>query len=118
AGVVVKDNIPANTAPSSPDCPISGGVMTCTTAGSLAPGASVTFHLTLVIPITYRDGGNTTLQNTASIYSAPAPDSNPGNNSSTDQDTVGPATVTTGSTMTDSSFQLKDDLSPWTINDF
>ncbi len=118
AGVVVKDTIPANTTPSSPDCPIAGGVMTCTTTAPLTPGSSVSFHLTLAIPITYRDGGNTTLQNTATITSEPATDPNQGNNSSTDADTVGAATIGSTSTMTDSSFQLKDDLSPWTITDF
>ena len=120
AGVVVKDNIPANTTPSEtePNCSISGGVMTCTTTTSLLPGQSVTYSLTLFVPITYRDGGNTTLSNTAYIHSSPETDPDPTDNSSTDTDTVGAATVGSGSTMTDSAFQLKDDLGPWTITDF
>ncbi len=120
AGVVVKDNIPANTTPSEtePNCSISGGVMTCTTTTSLLPGQSVTYSLTLSVPITYRDGGNTTLSNTAYIHSSPETDPDPTDNSSTDTDTVGAATVGSGSTMTDSAFQLKDDLGPWTITDF
>ena len=120
AGVVIKDAIPANSTPteSEVDCSISGGVMTCITTTVLLPGQSVTYSLTLSIPITYRDGGNTTLSNTAYIHFSPEADPDPTDNSSTDTDTVGPATVGSGSTMTDSAFQLKDDLGPWTITDF
>jgi uncharacterized repeat protein (TIGR01451 family) len=120
AGVIIKDTIPANTTPSESeaDCNIASGVMTCTTSSILLPGGSVTYQLTLAIPFTYREGGNTTLSNTATIDSSPVSDPNPTNNSSTDTDTVGPASVASGSTMTDSAFQLKDDLGPWTITDF
>src|SRR5690348_2367270 len=87
AGVVVKDTIPANTTGSTSDgrCTIAAGVMTCTTNASLAPNASTSFALTLLVA---PDFPGTSLTNTATINSSPIPDPTSGNNSASDTDTV------------------------------
>ena len=87
AGVVVKDTIPADTTPSESeaDCSISAGVLTCTTTAALAPAGSVSYSLTLAVASNYP---GTSLANTASIFSSPVADGVPGNNTSTDTDTV------------------------------
>src|SRR5207248_2990725 len=87
AGVVIHDSIPANTTGSTIDsrCSISGGVLSCTTTAALANGASTSFQLTLAVASGYPTNS---LANTASIFSSPVADPTPGNNSSTDTDTV------------------------------
>ena len=99
AGVVITDNIPAGTvgSESEADCAIAGGVFTCTTATTLAAGASKSYLLTLTLPAAYAAA---TLTNTASITTRPITDPNLANNSATDTDTVPQANLSI--TKTDS----------------
>ncbi len=87
AGVVVSDPVPPGTTPSESeaDCAIVLGVFTCTTSAPLGIGASVSYQLTLALPISY---ASATLTNTASITSAPLADPDPSNDSATDVDAV------------------------------
>ncbi|MGH2595871.1 MAG: DUF7507 domain-containing protein [Actinomycetota bacterium] len=87
AGVVIDDPIPAGTTPSEsePDCVIAAGTFTCTTTAALAPGASVSYQLTLALP---SNSALVSLVNTASISSSPIPDPNGANDSATDTDAV------------------------------
>jgi uncharacterized repeat protein (TIGR01451 family) len=85
-GVVIDDPIPVGTVPSEtePDC-VLGASFTCTTTATLAPGASVSYQLTLAIS---PNSALVSLANTASISSAPIADPNGANDSATDTDTV------------------------------
>ena len=83
--------------------------------GNLAAGQSTVIKIrgTYTYPL---DAG-TTVTNKVDVSSSTT-DPTPGNNSATDSNTVVAATVASTSIMTDSAFQLKDDLGPWTISDF
>ena len=84
--MVIDDPIPAGTTPteSEPDC-VLGASFTCTTSAALAPGASISYGLTLALP---SNSALVTLANTASITSSPIADPNGANDSATDTDTV------------------------------
>ncbi len=99
AGVVITDTIPAGTVGSEAetDCAITTGAFRCTTAATLAPGASKSYQLTLSVPSGYAAA---TLVNTASITTRPITDPNLANNTATDTDTVGQANLSI--TKTDS----------------
>ena len=86
AGVVIDDPVPAGTTPteSEPDC-VLGASFTCTTSAALAPGASVSYQLTLAVP---PGSGLVTLANTVSITSASVTDPVPANDTATDTDAV------------------------------
>ncbi|MFL5737671.1 MAG: hypothetical protein ACJ76P_10065 [Actinomycetota bacterium] len=87
AGVVVSAPIPGGTSgsESEPNCAISGGVLDCTTAAPLAPGNSVTWHVTLDVDAGYSSG---TLDETASITTSTVADTDASNDAATDTDTV------------------------------
>ncbi|MGH2597358.1 MAG: DUF7507 domain-containing protein [Actinomycetota bacterium] len=87
AGVVVSDAIPAGTngSESEANCAIAAGTFTCTTTAALAPGASVSYQLTLALPASY---ASASLANTAAITSTPITDAVAGNDSATDTDSV------------------------------
>ena len=106
AGVVIDDPIPAGvTTPTSPDVEcVIGASFTCTTTASLAPGASVTYHLTLAVP---SDSALASLANTATITSAPIPDPNGANNTDTDTDAV-----TTSANLSILKTDSRDPVSP------
>ncbi len=91
AGVVVKDTAPAGTTPSESeaDCVLASGVLTCTTAAALAPGASVSYQLTLAVAPGHATGSGA-LVNTAKIDSTPVtdPDVTAASNQATDTDDV------------------------------
>ncbi len=86
AGVVIDDPIPAGATPteSEADC-LLGASFTCTTTAALAPGASMSYQLTLALP---SNSALASLANTASITSSPIADPNGANDSATDTDTV------------------------------
>ncbi len=87
AGAIVTDTIPAGTtgSESESDCAISVGVLVCTTAAALAPGASASWQVSVDVPISYAPAS---VSNTASISSSPVSDPAAANNSATDVDTV------------------------------
>ena len=87
AGVVLSDTIPAGTngSESEADCAIAAGVFSCTTTAAIASGGSVSYQLTLAIPLGYVPA---TVANTATISSSPLTDPTPANDSATDTDTV------------------------------
>ncbi len=90
AGVVIDDPIPAGTTGTStePDCTdpaVFPFTFTCTVSAPLAPGASVSYQLTLAVP---SNSALVSLVNTASITSATIADPNAANDSATDTDTV------------------------------
>ena len=77
---------PPPTNPSSPetDC-VLGASFTCTTTAALAPGASISYVLTLAIP---SNSVLASITNTATIASSPITDPNGANDSAADTDTV------------------------------
>ena len=87
AGVRFTDTIPAGTVGSEAeaDCAIAAGVFTCTTAATIAAGASRSYQLTLAVPSGYAPA---TVVNTANITIRPIVDPDLTNNSATDTDTV------------------------------
>ena len=88
AGVVINDPIPAGTvaSESEPDCSIPGGTLfTCTTSAAIAPGASLSYQLTLAVPPA---SAMVSLTNTALIFSAPVTDPVAANDTATDTDAV------------------------------
>ncbi len=87
AGVRFTDTIPAGTVGSETeaDCSIAAGVFTCTTAATIAAGASRSYQLTLAVPSGYAPA---TVVNTANITVRPIVDPDLTNNSATDTDTV------------------------------
>ena len=106
AGVVIDDPIPAATTPSesAADCDIVAGTFTCTTSAALAPGASVSYQLTLAIPA---DSVLASLVNTATITTFPITDPNAANNAATDTDTV-----TTSADLSVTKTDSADPISP------
>src|SRR4029077_10674242 len=70
---------------SEPNCAIAAGVLDCTTSAPLAPGNSVTWHVTLDVDSSY---AGATLQETASIIASTVADTDGSNDSATDTDTV------------------------------
>jgi uncharacterized repeat protein (TIGR01451 family) len=113
AGQVVSDAAPAGTTISSSDsrCSISSNAATCTTNAALPAGQSTSFALTLAVDSNYVTAQGSSLTNTASITASPGLDqqTNPGNDTATDTDTVsaqadlsvtkdGPASAVAGST--------------------
>ena len=86
-GVRFTDAIPAGTVGSETeaDCAIAAAVFTCTTAATIASGASKSYQLTLAVPSGYAPG---TLVNTANITVRPITDPDLTNNSATDTDNV------------------------------
>ncbi len=112
AGVVVDDPIPAATTPSESeaDCVIAAGTFTCTTSAALAPGASVSYQLTLAIPA---DSVLVSLVNTATITSATITDPNAANDSATDTDTV-----TTSADLSVTKTDSADPISPGDVLDY
>ena len=99
AGVVISDTIPAGTVGSETeaDCTIIAGVFRCTTAATLAVGASRSYQLTLTVPAGYAAA---TVVNTATITTFPITDPVAANNAATDTDTVPQANLSI--TKTDS----------------
>src|SRR5205814_733177 len=89
AGVTIHDALPADTTGSTADsdCTTTATAFDCATSAALAPGASVTYHLTLHLGSDFGPGTGA-LSNTASIASTPIPDGNGSNDSSTDTDDV------------------------------
>ena len=87
AGVRFTDTIPAGTVGSEAeaDCAIAAGVFTCTTAATIAAGASRSYQLTLAVPSGYAPA---TVVNTANITVRPIVDPDLTNNSATDTDNV------------------------------
>ena len=87
AGVRFTDTIPAGTVGSETeaDCAIAAGVFTCTTAATIASGASKSYQLTLAVPSGYAPA---TVVNTANITVRPITDPDLTNNSATDTDNV------------------------------
>ena len=81
------DTIPAGTVGSETeaDCAIAAGVFTCTTAATIASGATKSYQLTLAVPSGYAPA---TLVNTANITVRPITDPDLTNNSATDTDNV------------------------------
>ncbi|TLY52202.1 MAG: DUF11 domain-containing protein [Gammaproteobacteria bacterium] len=67
----------------------TGATVTCTRASGLAAGASATLTLTAAVSGALANGS--TVSNTAAVSSSGAPDSNPANNTSTSNATVGAA---------------------------
>ena len=51
----VTMNKPANTTVGATDCPLSVGTFTCTSPGTLAPGSTDTFHITLTPDANFAD---------------------------------------------------------------
>ncbi len=99
AGEPLDTTIPAGTvgSESEADCTIVAGVFRCTTAATLAVGASRSYLLTLSLPAGYAAA---TLVNTATITTFPILDLVAGNNAATDTDTVAQANLSI--TKTDS----------------
>ena len=87
AGAVVTDTIPAGATGSEAEsnCAITAGVLACTTAAALAPGASVSWQVTVDVPGSYVPA---TVVNTAAVSSSPVTDPTAANNGATDTDTV------------------------------
>jgi len=87
AGAVVVDTIPVGTtgSESESDCIPGGGVITCTTSAPVAVGGSISWDVTIDIPSAYGSG---TVVNSATIFSSPLPDSDAGNDTGTDTDSV------------------------------
>jgi len=69
------------------------------------------------LDIVYPTNAGVTITNRADVSSTTT-DPGPGTNTASDTDTVVSRVVGSTSTMTDSAFQLVDDLTPWTIGDF
>ena len=112
AGVVVDDLIPAGTTPSESesDCVIAAGTFTCTTGAALAPGASVSYLLTLAVPA---NSALVSLVNTATITSTPITDPNGANDSATDTDAV-----TTSADLAVVKTDSADPVSPGEVLDY
>ena len=111
AGVVIDDPIPATTTPteSEADC-VSAGTFTCTTSAALAPGASVSYQLTLAIPA---DSALVSLVNTATITTFRITDPNAANDAATDTDTV-----TTSADLSVTKTDSADPISPGDVLDY
>jgi uncharacterized repeat protein (TIGR01451 family) len=119
AGFTVTDQLPAGTtfvSATTPDCTYDGGThtVTCVSSG-LAAGADVTW--TIVVNLTYPFPTGA-VDNTASITANNTTDPEPGNDSSTASTLVVARAITSNSLMTNSAFELVDNLDPWTITDF
>jgi uncharacterized repeat protein (TIGR01451 family) len=87
AGVVVADPVPAGTTLNGtpPGCSVNAGAVTCTTTAPLAASATVSWQVTLDVPLSYT---GVALDNTASIQSSPTTDPVAANDSATDHDDV------------------------------
>ena len=116
AGFTVVDALPAGTTfvSASSGCVHSAGTVTCTSAG-LAAGSTVTWTITVATTYPMAPG---TLTNTATIGTNETDDDNAANDSASASTQIVPRRIDSTSTMTNSAFQLKEDLGPWTITDF
>jgi uncharacterized repeat protein (TIGR01451 family) len=87
AGAVVTDAIPGGTTGSETeaDCAISAGVLVCTTTAALAPGAAVSWQLTLDVAPGI---SGASLVNTAVVNSSPVADTDATNDTDSDTDTL------------------------------
>ncbi|HYG73085.1 MAG TPA: hypothetical protein VEC15_12485 [Actinomycetota bacterium] len=87
AGVVVADPVPAGTTLNGtpPGCSVNAGIVTCTTTAPLSASATVSWQVTLNVPVSYT---GVVLDNTASIQSSPTTDPVAANDSATDHGVV------------------------------
>ena len=89
-GVVVVDQIPAGTtaSESEADCVLAGATVTCTTSALLAAGDSVSYVVTVDVPVAF---AGAQITNDVAITASPVSDADAGNDDASDTDAVVPS---------------------------
>ncbi len=121
SGFTVTDTLSGNVSfvSASAGCSHSGaafgGTVTCVHTPDVAVGGTVTF--TIVVDTKFPLAAGTTIVNTAMVDGDDT-DPNPANDNASASSTVVLRSAPGSSQMTNSAFQLVDDLSPWAVPDF